>query len=49
MIARSPGAAALFEKRLFEPDIERSKPGKAPTCVRDSTSSWLWDKLSYFL
>ena len=26
MIARSSAAAALFEQRLFEPDIARSKP-----------------------
>ena len=29
MIARSPEAAALFEERLFEPDIARSKPRRA--------------------
>ena len=49
MIATSADAAALFEKRLFGPDIERSRPGHAPSGVRDGTSSWLWDKLAYFL
>ena len=49
MIARSPEAAALFEERLFEPDIARSKPGQAPSGTRERLESWLWDKLSYFL
>ena len=49
MIARSPAAAALFEKRLFEPDIARSHPGKPPTGTRAELESWLWDKLTYFL
>ena len=49
MIARSPEAAALFEKRLFEPDIARSKPGEPPSGARERFKSWFWDKLSYFL
>ena len=49
MIARSPTAATLFEQRLFEPDIARSKPGRAPTSPGDRARSWLWDKLSSFL
>jgi cardiolipin synthase A/B len=49
MIARSPELAALFETRLFEPDIARSKPGEAPSGTRNRFKSWLWDKLSYFL
>ncbi len=48
MIARSADAAQLFEQRLFEPDIARSQPGKAPT-GGGRAKSWLWDKLSYFL
>ena len=36
MIARSADTAALFEERLFEPDIARSHPGKPPTGVRDA-------------
>ena len=31
MIARSAEAAALFEERLFEPDIARSHPGEPPS------------------
>jgi hypothetical protein len=38
----------LLEQRLFEPDIARSKPGKAPT-RGERVTGWLWDKLSYFL
>ena len=49
MIARSPAAAALFEERLFEPDIARSKPGEPPSGAREQLESWLWDKLAYFL
>ncbi len=49
MIARSADAAALFEARLFEPDIGRSQPGKPPSGPRDGLRSWLWDKLTYFL
>ena len=48
LIARSADAAQLFEQRLFEPDIARSQPGKAPT-GGGRAKSWLWDKLSYFL
>src|SRR5688500_13994563 len=49
MIARSAEAAALFEERLFEPDIARSKPGEPPSDTRARFESWLWDKLSSFL
>ena len=49
MIARSAQTAALFEERLFEPDIARSKPGRPPSGVGESLRSWLWDKLSSFL
>jgi phosphatidylserine/phosphatidylglycerophosphate/cardiolipin synthase-like enzyme len=49
MIARSPDAAALFEERLFEPDIARSKRGERPSGARARFESWLWDKLTYFL
>jgi cardiolipin synthase len=49
MIARSPEAAALFEERLFEPDIARSRPGEPPSELGDRLRSWLWDKLTYFL
>jgi cardiolipin synthase len=49
MIARSANAAALFEERLFEPDIARSHPGKPPSGLEEHAESWLWDKLTYFL
>jgi cardiolipin synthase A/B len=49
MIARSPAAAALFEERLFEPDIARSKRGERPSDKSERFESWLWDKLAYFL
>jgi cardiolipin synthase len=49
MIARSPEAAGLFEKRLFEPDIRRSHRGKSPSGIRDGLKTWLWDELTYFL
>jgi cardiolipin synthase A/B len=49
MIARSPEAAALFEQRLFEPDIARSKPGVAPSGARERFRGWFWDKLNSFL
>jgi cardiolipin synthase len=49
MIARSPAAASSFEERLFQPDIARSRPGRPPAGARDRLSSWLWDKLTYFL
>jgi cardiolipin synthase A/B len=49
MIARSPDAAGLFEERLFEPDVARSKPGEPPSDGRERFESWLWDKLSSFL
>jgi phosphatidylserine/phosphatidylglycerophosphate/cardiolipin synthase-like enzyme len=48
MIARSAEAARLFEERLFEPDIARSRPGARPS-GSDRARSWLWDKLASFL
>ena len=49
MIARSPELAALFEERLFEPDIARSKRGEPPSGARQRLESWLCDKLTFFL
>ncbi len=49
MIARSADAVALFEKRLFEPDIGRSHHGEPPSGVGEGLESWLWDKFTYFL
>jgi cardiolipin synthase A/B len=49
MIAESPDAAALFEERLFEPDIARSQRGEPLTGTRERLESWLCDKLSFVL
>ena len=49
MIARSPDAASLFEKRLFQPDIARSERAERPSGAGQRFQSWLWDKLTYFL
>ncbi|HEY6076693.1 MAG TPA: phosphatidylserine/phosphatidylglycerophosphate/cardiolipin synthase family protein, partial [Gaiella sp.] len=49
MLARSAEAAALFEERLFEPDIARSSRGEPPSGTRERLESWLWDKLTSFL
>ena len=49
MLARSPDAAALFEERLFGPDIARSRRGEPPSGTRERLESWLWDKLTSFL
>ena len=46
MIARSAAAADLFEERLFEPDVARSKRAQPPSAT---VKPWLWDKLGYFL
>jgi cardiolipin synthase A/B len=49
MIARSADVAALFEERLFAPDIARSRRGESPSGAGERLESWLWDKLTYFL
>jgi cardiolipin synthase len=49
MIAHSPSAAALFEERLFAPDIARAVGGVPPSRTRDRVESWIGDKLTYFL
>jgi len=49
MMARSPAAAALFEERVFGPDIAKSVPGTAPHGVLSGVKDWLWDRLAYFL
>ena len=49
MMARSPATVALFEERVFGPDIARSHPGKPPTGLVPRLKGWLWDKLAYFL
>ena len=49
LLARSPRAVSLFEERLFEPDIAKSRPGTPPSGLRARTKDWLWDRLAYFL
>ena len=49
MIAPSPKAAMLFQKRHFEPDIARSRRGESPSGRSAEVESWLWDELTYFL
>jgi len=49
VVARSPEAAALFEQRLFEPDIARSKRGEPSSETKEHVESWVWDKLAWFL
>ena len=51
ILARSARAVALFEARVFEPDIARSKRG-TPTpssALNGRLARWLWNTLSYFL
>jgi hypothetical protein len=47
--ARRPGASALMEGRLIEPDIARSAPGEPPSGVGERFETWLWDTLESFL
>ena len=49
MIARSAEAAALMEKRLFEPDIARSNAGEPPSGTRERFRSLLWSRLGRLL
>jgi hypothetical protein len=49
MVVEDAATAALFESRVFEPDIARSHPGQPPSGVWDRSTAWLWDKLTYFL
>ena len=49
VVARSPEVAALFEQRLFAPDIARSKRGEPSSGTKEHVESWLWDKLAWFL
>jgi cardiolipin synthase len=49
LLARSAEAAALFEERLFEPDIARSTPGVMPSVARERWRSRLAARLSPLL
>lgn len=48
MLVESAELADLFEERIFGPDIARSVPGEPPSGFRDTTISWVADKLAYF-
>jgi cardiolipin synthase A/B len=49
ILAHSAELVALFEERLFEPDIARCHAGEAPSTGRDRAESWVADKLTYYL
>jgi cardiolipin synthase A/B len=49
ILARSAELAALFEERLFEPDIARCTAGVAPATARERAESWVADKITYYL
>ena len=49
MIVQDPTTVALFEARVFQPDIARSAPAKPPTAVVDRAKAWFWDQFAYFL
>jgi cardiolipin synthase len=49
MIAHSAELAALFEERLFGPDLARAKRGLPPNGTRARAESWACHKLSYYL
>jgi cardiolipin synthase len=49
MIAHSAAVAALFEERLFEPDIARSKRGEPPSGPLARLESRVCDKLTFYL
>jgi len=48
MMVESAELAALFEERIFGPDIARSSPGEPPSGFGETTASWIADKLAYF-
>jgi cardiolipin synthase A/B len=49
ILARSARAVDLFEARVFEPDIARSKRGTPSSPLNGRFGRWLWNTLSYFL
>ena len=49
MIARSADAAALFEERLFEPDIARSKRGGPPSGHARASRAGCGTSSTYYL
>jgi len=49
MMARSPETVALFEERVFGPDIAKSHAGTPPHGLGTKLKDWFWDRLAYFL
>ena len=49
MIVQDQATVALFESRVFDPDIARSAPAKPPTALLDRAKAWFWDQFAYFL
>jgi len=49
MLARSAPLAALFEQRLFEPDIARARRGTPPSDRRERLQSAVWHALATLL
>ena len=49
MIAHNPEAAALFDERVFSPDIARSEPATGASGITGKTFSWFTDKIAYFV
>jgi cardiolipin synthase A/B len=49
MMARDAATAALFEERVFTPDIAKSHAGTPPQGLGTRFKDWFWDRLGYFL
>jgi len=49
IVADSAAVAAVFEERLFEPDIARSSPGRSPEGRRGRLEAAVWNRLATFL
>ena len=49
LLARSAELAAVFEERLFEPDIARARRGTPPATRRERLESALWHALATLL
>lgn len=49
LIAESAEAAALFEERLFEPDIARARRAEPPAGARERLRCRVADRLTFFL
>jgi hypothetical protein len=49
LIAESTEAAALFEERLFEPEIARARRAEPPAGARERLRCRVADRLTFFL